>query len=108
MVLEDRIYNADGSTTCFQNFAILPCALAEPELPITALRACRKIDRFHLAHLVSSNREDFAYYQYNDKTILPYAGEFRVPPRVPAPVPESRGGGNEACFSLEMRGGGGC
>ena len=31
MVLEDGIYNADRSTT-----------LAEPELPITALRACRK------------------------------------------------------------------
>ena len=106
MALEDGIYNADQSTTCFQNFPIPPCALAEPELPITALRACRKIDRDHLAHLVSSNREDFAYCQYNEKTILLYAGEFRVPPRVPAPVPESCGG-NESCFSLEMRGGGG-
>ena len=98
MVLEDGIYNADRSTTCFQNFPIPPCALAEPELPITALRACRKIDRDHLAHLVSSNREDFAYYQYNEKTIL------RPLCRNPG---GGGGGGNEACFSLEMRGGGG-
>ena len=102
MVLENGIYNADRSTTCFQNFPIPPCALAEPELPITALHACRKIDRDHLAYLVSSNREDVAYYQYNEKTILLYAGEFRVPPRVPG----GGGWGNEACFSLEMRGGG--
>ena len=96
MVLEDGIYNADRSTTCFQNFPIPPCALAKPELPITALRACRKIDRDHLAHLVSSNREDFAYYQYNEKTILLlYAGEFRVPPRVPGPCTGILGGGGQ-------------
>ena len=67
--------NADRSTTCFQNFPIPPCALAKPDLPKTALRACWKIDGDHLARLVSSYWEDFAYYQYNElkkKTILAY------------------------------------
>lgn len=82
MVLEDGNYNADRPTMCSRIF------------------------QYHLTHLVSSNQEDFPYYQYNEKTILLYSGEFRVPPRVPAPVPESCGD-KEACFSLEMRGGGG-
>ena len=38
-----------------------------------------KINRDRLARLDSSNRENFAYYLYNEKTILLYAREFRVP-----------------------------
>ena len=72
---------------------------------LTGQRRVSRIFQYHLTYLVSSNQEDFAYYQYNEKTILLYAGEFRVPPRVPAPVPESCLD-NKACFSLEMRGGG--
>ena len=53
--------NADRSTTCFQNFAIPPYALAEPELPKTTLRASWKFYRDHHARLVSSNREDFVW-----------------------------------------------
>ena len=54
---------------------------AEPELPKTALCTFWKINGDHLALLVSSNREDFAYYQYNENndTSLIYAGEFRLP-----------------------------
>ena len=61
-----------------------------PEFPSATLRACwtritlclvrmLKINRDHLARLDSSNREYFAYYQYNEKTILLYAGGFRAP-----------------------------
>ena len=53
---------------------------------LTGQRRVSRIFQYHLTYLVSSNQEDFAYYQYNEKTILLYAGEFRVPPRVPAPV----------------------
>ena len=88
--------NADRSTTCFPNFPILPCALAETELPKTTLHACRKINRDHLARLTSLNREDFAYYQYRENTILLDAGEVKMPPRVPASGPQLCGGNKKA------------
>ena len=54
-----------------------------------------KINRDHRARLVSSNWESFAYT--NSKTILLlYAGDIRVPPRVPASGPEPCGG-NYSC-----------
>ena len=40
-----------------------------PEFPKNALRACWKINRGHLTRLVSSNRGDFVYYQYNEKNV---------------------------------------
>ena len=42
-----------------------------------------KINRDHRARLVSSNRESFAYTNSNTILLL-YAGDIRVPPRVPA------------------------
>ena len=48
-----------------------------------------KINRDHRARLVSSNRE-----HYDDTILLLYAGDIRVPPRVPASGPESCGGNN--------------
>ena len=54
-----------------------------------------KINRNHRARLVSSNRERFAYTRSNSNTILLlYAGDIRVPPRVPASGPEPCGGNN--------------
>ena len=57
--------------------------LAEPELPKNIFCASWKINQDHLVYLVSSNREDSAYYQYNNNknnTSGLYTGEFRVPP----------------------------
>ena len=52
-----------------------------------------KIDRDHRARLVSSNWESFAYTNSNTILLL-YAGDIRVPPRVPASGPEPCGGNN--------------
>ena len=46
------------------------------------------------ARLVSSNRESFAYTNSNTILLL-YAGDIRVPPRVPASGPEPCGGNKE-------------
>ena len=54
-----------------------------------------KINRDHRARLVSSNRESFAYTNSNTILLL-YAGDIRVPPRVPASGPEPCGGKNPA------------
>ena len=48
-----------------------------------------KINRDHRARLVSSNRESFAYTNSNTILLL-YAGDIRVPPRVPASGPLGR------------------
>ena len=85
-----------GSTKCFPDLPIPPWALAETELPKTTVHACRKINRDHFAGLASLNREDFAYYQYREKTILLYAGEVRMPPRVTASGPQLCGGNKKA------------
>ena len=77
--------------SCVQNFPITPCALAEPELFKTALRASWKNNWDHLARLVSSNREDFAYYPNTKKKTIPlYAGALRVLPRLPASNPRGQ------------------
>ena len=52
-----------------------------------------KINRDHRARLVSSNRESFAYTNSNTILLL-YAGDIRVPPRVPEPW----GGGGAKMF----------
>ena len=45
--------------------------------------------------LVSSDQEDFTYYEneYNEKMMFLYTREFRVPPQVPASRLEPWGGG---------------
>ena len=48
-----------------------------------------KINRDHRARLVSSNPESFAYTNSNTILLL-YAGDIRVPPRVPASGPLGR------------------
>ena len=56
-----------------------------------------KINRDHRARLVSSNRESFAYTNSNTILLL-YAGDIRVPPRVPASGPEPCGGNKRNFF----------
>ena len=55
-----------------------PCSIA--------LRADWKINRYHLARLVSSNRDWFAYYRHTTPifthSLYVYAGETIMPPRV--------------------------
>ena len=61
-----------------------PCSIA--------LRADWKINRYHLAHLVSSNRDWFAYYRHTTPifthSLYVYAGETIMPPRVLASGPK--------------------
>ena len=59
------------ATTLDMMFICTTMVLAEAELPKTVLCASRKINQDYLTCLVSSNWEEFAHYQYNNKkTIL--------------------------------------
>ena len=72
-----------------------PCSIA--------LRADWKINRYHLARLVSSNRDWFAYYRHTTPifthSLYVYAGETIMPPRVLASGPKPCGGNNFTCVS---------
>ena len=82
-------YNSANATRCQTQFArLLSHAHAQ------------KINRDHRARLVSSNRESFAYTNSNTILLL-YAGDIRVPPRVPASGPEPCGGNNLQYFQYK-------
>ena len=54
--------------------------------------------------LVSSDQEDFTYYEneYNEKMMFLYTREFRVPPQDPASRLEPWGGGGGGAKTLEI------
>ena len=73
-------HNSANATRCQTEFARL---LSQAHI--------LKINGDHRARLVSSNRENFRI-QYDDTILFLYAGDIRVPPRVPASGPEPCGG----------------
>ena len=62
--MESKCWPVNDVFPEFPNTTLRACL---PELPKTASRTCWKINRDQFARLVSSNREDFAYYQCNKK-----------------------------------------